>query len=157
MWLYWTIIKWQNILMRENSRETSQFVSALLMIKVGIVQDCRGDDFFSEIERQAGRSRPNVQAILKKSLPHMQMPARKLIYEKNEHFSQGALSWIPLKDLGLFQEAAIQVESQAALAHFLSSRSTNTVGRTISKPSSKPSHHFHPNNLPSLLYYITGR
>jgi 3-hydroxyisobutyrate dehydrogenase-like beta-hydroxyacid dehydrogenase len=36
-----------------------------------------------------------------------------------EHFSQGALSWIPLKDLGLFQEAARQVGSQTALAHFL--------------------------------------
>jgi 3-hydroxyisobutyrate dehydrogenase-like beta-hydroxyacid dehydrogenase len=43
----------------------------------------------------------------------------KVIALDPEHFSQGALSWIPLKDLGLFQEAAIQVGSQAALAHFL--------------------------------------
>ncbi|MFL5661184.1 MAG: NAD(P)-dependent oxidoreductase [Ktedonobacteraceae bacterium] len=43
----------------------------------------------------------------------------KVIALDPEHFSQGALSWIPLKDLGLFQDAATQVESQAALAHFL--------------------------------------
>ena len=43
----------------------------------------------------------------------------KVIALDPEHFSQGALSWIPLKDLGLFQDAATQVGSQAALAHFL--------------------------------------
>jgi len=35
----------------------------------------------------------------------------KVIALDPEHFSQGALSWIPLKDLGLFQDAATQVES----------------------------------------------
>lgn len=43
----------------------------------------------------------------------------KVIALDPEHFSQGALSWIPLKDLGLFQDAATQVGSQATLAHFL--------------------------------------
>jgi 3-hydroxyisobutyrate dehydrogenase-like beta-hydroxyacid dehydrogenase len=43
----------------------------------------------------------------------------KVIALDPEHFSQGALSWIPLKDLGLFQEAATQAGSQATLAHFL--------------------------------------
>jgi 3-hydroxyisobutyrate dehydrogenase-like beta-hydroxyacid dehydrogenase len=36
-----------------------------------------------------------------------------------EHFSQGPLSWIPIKDLGLFQDAATQANAQATLAHFL--------------------------------------
>ncbi len=43
----------------------------------------------------------------------------KVIACDPEHFSQGALSWIPFKDLGLFQDAAAQVEAQATLAHFL--------------------------------------
>jgi 3-hydroxyisobutyrate dehydrogenase-like beta-hydroxyacid dehydrogenase len=43
----------------------------------------------------------------------------KVIARDPEHFSQGALSWIPVKDLGLFQDAATQVEAQATLAHFL--------------------------------------
>ncbi len=43
----------------------------------------------------------------------------KVIALDPEHFSQGALSWIPLKDLGLFQDAATNVGAQATLAHFL--------------------------------------
>lgn len=43
----------------------------------------------------------------------------KVIARDPEHFSQGALSWISLKDLGLFQDAATEVEAQATLAHFL--------------------------------------
>jgi 3-hydroxyisobutyrate dehydrogenase-like beta-hydroxyacid dehydrogenase len=43
----------------------------------------------------------------------------KVIAHDPEHFSQGALSWIPVKDLGLFQDAATQVEAPATLAHFL--------------------------------------
>lgn len=43
----------------------------------------------------------------------------KIIARDPEHFSQGPLSWIPVKDLGLFQDAATQVGSQATLAHFL--------------------------------------
>ncbi len=43
----------------------------------------------------------------------------KVIALDPEHFSQGAFSWISLKDLGLFQDAAAQVDSQATQAHFL--------------------------------------
>ena len=43
----------------------------------------------------------------------------KVIALDPEHFSQGPLSWIPVKDLGLFQDAATQVGAQTALAHFL--------------------------------------
>ncbi|MEP7285228.1 MAG: NAD(P)-dependent oxidoreductase [Chloroflexota bacterium] len=43
----------------------------------------------------------------------------KVIALDPEHFSQGALSWIPLKDLGLFQDVGTQVGAQTALAHFL--------------------------------------
>lgn len=43
----------------------------------------------------------------------------KVIANDPEHFSQGALSWIPFKDLGLFQDAATQAGSPATLAHFL--------------------------------------
>ncbi len=43
----------------------------------------------------------------------------KVIAHDPEHWSQGALSWIPFKDLGLFQDAAAQAEAQATLAHFL--------------------------------------
>lgn len=43
----------------------------------------------------------------------------KLIAQDPEHFSQGVFSWMPIKDLALFQEAAGQVGAQAKLAHFL--------------------------------------
>ena len=43
----------------------------------------------------------------------------KVIALDPERFSQGPLSWIPIKDLGLFQDEAKQVGAQATLAHFL--------------------------------------
>ena len=43
----------------------------------------------------------------------------KVIALDPENFSQGALSWIPIKDLGLFEDAATQAAAKATLAHFL--------------------------------------
>lgn len=44
----------------------------------------------------------------------------KIIALDPEHYSSGPLGWIPVKDLGLFQDAAKQAESPTPLAHLLS-------------------------------------
>src|ERR1700694_3691077 len=50
----------------------------------------------------------------------------KVIARDPEHFTQAPLSWIPVKDLGLFQEAAAQVGAPSPLAHFLREELTRT-------------------------------